>query len=104
MKEKIFEPLIMYGEDKELPGNEKNEGDSVIYISKMVKIFNETYETCKLLSCLMINLINQFNALYSRDLPAYNSIFKKYIMEDAFDALGELLVQIYTYIYIIREF
>jgi hypothetical protein len=85
----------MYGEEFEVLGDTIiGEGVAETYISKMMVHLNELYEIVRVLNTLLKNIVNQLHALYNKGFKEFNQIYKKIILSEVFDALGELLVKI----------
>ncbi len=92
--DKIYEPLLVFGEEKEfLPSDVVNENKE-FYVTKMVGVLHEIHETIKNLNVLIRNMVNQLHNLYSRNLREYGQVFRKVLFMDAFDSIGSMLVPI----------
>ncbi len=90
--DKIYEPLLVFGEEKEfLPSDVVNENKE-FYVTKMVAVLHEIHETIKNLNVLLKNMVSQLHNLYSRGLKEYNQVFRRVLLMDAFDAIGSILV------------
>jgi hypothetical protein len=91
-EDKIYEPLLVFGEEKEfLPPEEVNENKEC-YVTKMVGILNDIHDSIKNLNILLKNLLNQLHNLYNRNLKEFKDVFQKVFLVSAFDCLGSILV------------
>ncbi len=92
IKEKVYEPLLMFGEEKEFFDATTISANKEFYITKIVGVLNEIHEIVKNLNVLLKNLLNQLHNLYNKTLKEYHQVFKKILLVEAFDCLGRLLV------------
>ena len=92
VEDKIYEPLLVFGEEKEFLSTDVVDENKEYYVTKMVGVLNEIHETIKNLNVLLRNLINQLHYLYNRNLREYNTVFRRVLFLDAFDAVGKILV------------
>jgi len=91
IEDKIYEPLLVFGEEKEfLPADLVNENKE-FYVTKLVSVLSEIHDTIKNLNVLLRNLINQLHYLYNRNLKEYQQVFKKVLLTEAFDSIGQIL-------------
>lgn len=60
---KFYDPLICWGDNGKLENDNENEGDCIIEISRMMKLFKNIYDLVKMLSPLTKNMLYQINAM-----------------------------------------
>jgi len=89
---KIYEPLLIFGEEREFLPQETVLQNKEYYVTKLVGVLNDIHETIKNLNVLLKNMISQLHNLYSKRLKEYQSIFKKVLIIEAFDSIGSIIV------------
>eukprot|EP00826_Nyctotherus_ovalis_P020119 TRINITY_DN16292_c0_g1_i2.p1 TRINITY_DN16292_c0_g1~~TRINITY_DN16292_c0_g1_i2.p1 ORF type:complete len:263 (-),score=80.12 TRINITY_DN16292_c0_g1_i2:175-963(-) len=92
VEDKVYEPLLIFGEEKEFLPSDVVSENKEFYVTKLVGVLNEMHEIIKNLNVLLKHLVNQLNFLYSKNLKEYQQVFKKVLFLDAFDAIGNILV------------
>ena len=92
VEHKIYEPLLVFGEEKEFLQSDVVTENREFHVMKMVGVLNDIHETIKNLNVLLKHLLNQLHCLYSKPLREYTDVFHKVLLLEAFDAIGSLLV------------
>lgn len=95
VQDKIYEPLLTFGEEKEFLPQDIVMANKEFHITKIVGVLSEIHDTIKNLNILLKHLLNQLHNLYNKNLKEYNMVFKKVLLVEPFDALGSILVIIY---------
>lgn len=89
---KIYEALLIFGEEKEFLPREVVNENKEYYVTKLVGVLNDIHETIKNLNVLLKNMISQLHNLYAKGLREYQTTFKKVLFVDAFDSIGSIIV------------
>ena len=92
VENRIYEPLLMFGEEKEfLPANVVTENKEY-YVTKLVSVLNDIHLVIKNLNVLLKALTSQLHNLYWKGLKEYGNVFKKVLLLDAFENIGIIMV------------
>ena len=84
--------LSVYGEEIEVEEEEKSNQKEETQIARMLPYFNEILEKIYKLMSIAINLLNQLVSLYGeQNNKHYNTSYKFYTFDLAFDYLGKIL-------------
>ncbi len=92
VEHKIYEPLLVFGEEKEFLPSDVVTENREFHVMKMVGVLNDIHEMIKNLNVLLKNLLNQLHYLYSKSLREFATVFNKVLLVEAFDTIGSLLV------------
>ena len=100
---KFYDPLICWGDNGTLDNDDENEGDCIVEVSRMMRLFKDIYDLVKMLSPLTKNMLYQINAMLKKKTTMYDKVFKKMNFTHFFDMLGEALTVLVTLDVIVSE-
>ena len=63
---KIYDPLICLGDNGSLDDENENEGECILEISRMMKLFKDVYDLVKMFSPITKNMLYQVNAMLKK--------------------------------------
>ncbi len=92
IENKIYEPLLVFGEEKEFLPAEVVTENREFHITKVIGVLNDIHEAIKNLNVLLKNLLNQLHYLYNKNMREYTQVFNKVLLSEAFDSVGSILV------------
>lgn len=100
---KFYDPLICWGDNGSLDEETENEGECIIEISRMMRLFKDIYDLVKMLSPITKNILYQVNAMLKKKTVMYDKVFKRMNFNHLFDTLGEALTVLVTLDVIVTE-
>ncbi len=92
--EKVYQPLLLFGEEKEFLSKDVVADSKECYVARIINVMHDIHVIIKSLNVLFKNLLNQLNCLYNANLREYTQAFKHILLIDAFDALGSALARL----------
>ena len=66
MENKYYDPLILLGDNGTIDDETDNEGEWIVEISRMMKLFKDIYDLVKMFSPITKNMLYQVNAMLKK--------------------------------------
>ena len=91
----FFDPLILFGDDGRVEEEETpEEGECETQLSRLLHLLKDLYDLVKKIYQLTKNMLYQLNSVFRKKTYLYENLFKKAVLFEFFDKLGQALVSV----------